>query len=550
MISDTLDGLEEVQHDYCVVGGGPAGISFALEVASLGKSVLLLESGGMSESAAQQSLSNAEIITPDLHEDMTIVVSRQLGGTSNLWAGRLVPFDPIDFRRRSYLGEVAWPIDFHEIAEHYQKASDYLTGGQMKYDDPVPGVEIPEQDFTYTRLKRYSKYPALKVYHRSVLRKSDLIDIRLNSTVIELMIDAEGQVSYLLVARPDGSRHKLPVKDIVLACGGLETTRLLLATQRASPHLFGGQDGPLGKYYMGHLTGEIADITFSDTNMEAAFDYYLDADSHYVRRRIVPSDQVQLDHELPNIAFWPVVPPISNADHRSGILSLLFLAMATKRFGSAFVAEAIRRKHVPNGVSKWPHLANLIRELPKTALYGLGFLYKRFASSPAIPGFFVPNPGHRYGLSYHSEQSPTEKSKVYLSNETDRFGLPKLVIDFQYSEDDAQAIVRAHDLLGQWLETHKIGRLDYRVPRSNAAEAVLAGAPHGTHQIGTARIGEDRFSAVVDKNLRTFDCKNLYLLSSAVFRGSGQCNPTLTIAALGIRLAKHLSAQANTEKRK
>jgi choline dehydrogenase-like flavoprotein len=53
-------------------------------------------------------------------------------------------------------------------------------------------------------------------------------------------------------------------------------------------------------------------------------------------------------------------------------------------------------------------------------------------------------------------------------------------------------------------------------------------------------MGANRHEAVVDRNLKVFDLKNLYVASSSVFPTSGQANPTLTAMAFSVRLAQHL----------
>ena len=58
---------------------------------------------------------------------------------------------------------------------------------------------------------------------------------------------------------------------------------------------------------------------------------------------------------------------------------------------------------------------------------------------------------------------------------------------------------------------------------------------------GTARMGLDPKTSVVDKDLRSHDHPNLYIAGSAVFPTTGANPPTLTIAALSLRLASHLS---------
>jgi hypothetical protein len=291
---------------------------------------------------------------------------------------------------------------------------------------------------------------------------------------------------------------------------------------------------------MGHVIGEIADIEFSTDEIDRAYDFFIDDNGSYARRRMVLSDEVILDNQLLNCAFWPVVPPVSDSRHGSGILSLVYLAFAFGPLGRAVVAEAIRIRHVPPGVAKLPHMRNVLLDFPKALAYLPGFFFKRYFQDMRLPGFFIRNPGRRYGLSYHQEQIPDPDSRVWLNDEVDALGMPRLSIDLKFRRENADALVRSHDFLAKWLVQSKLGTLSYRYPREELVNAVLAQARHGTHQIGTARMGTDRRSAVVDKNLQSFDCSNLFVVSSAVMPTSGQANPTLTIVAMAARLAEHL----------
>jgi choline dehydrogenase-like flavoprotein len=60
------------------------------------------------------------------------------------------------------------------------------------------------------------------------------------------------------------------------------------------------------------------------------------------------------------------------------------------------------------------------------------------------------------------------------------------------------------------------------------------------HQAGTARMGFDPATSVVDTNLRSHDLGNLYIADASVFPSIGAVNPALTIMALAIRLGDHL----------
>ena len=61
----------------------------------------------------------------------------------------------------------------------------------------------------------------------------------------------------------------------------------------ASPRHFGGVDGPLGRYYMGHLSGKIANILFDDPDSIDDLDFKLDEGGAYYRRRLMLTAEAQ-----------------------------------------------------------------------------------------------------------------------------------------------------------------------------------------------------------------------------------------------------------------
>jgi GMC oxidoreductase/FAD binding domain len=524
--------------DITVIGAGPAGITLALECARNGKSVLLLESGAKAHRRKAQHLSTADIVDKRTHYDMALSVARRLGGTSNLWGGRCQPLDPIDFTERDGLVGAHWPIGLADLLPFYDPACNYASCGRPIFTSSIVGPDHDEPVDMH-RLERFSRIPRFQNAHRHALSSAKM-QIHLNSTVADLVLDERGFVKEIVVVGKSGKRTVMAVKDVVIACGGLESTRMLLALQRKHPDLFGGKEGPLGRYYMGHLVGEIADVTFASDAIARSFDFFLDGHGSYVRRRMIFSDNVQRSNRLLNCSFWPVVPTISNAAHRSGPLSLAYLAITQIALSRLLVAEAVRMRHFKPEAALLPHVRNIMKDFPNTAAYLPLFIYKKYFARIRLPGLFVLNSGRRFGLSFHQEQIPDPNSRVWLNNNVDKTGVPQLSIDLKFDRRNAEALVRSHRLLKTWLEKNRIGSLHYRHPEPELEDAVLAQASHGRHQIGTARMGSHRKLAVVDANLRAFDVPNLHVLSSAVMPTSGQAGPTLTIIALAARLANHL----------
>lgn len=543
MISHGIAGLEAASYDVVVVGAGPLGISLSLELVRGGARVLLLESGGERASDERQELSRGEIVNPKVHDELEITVARRLGGTSNLWGARCQPFDPVDFADRSASLGVKWPIAYEEIAPYFPRAAAYARCGEPVFRAPQADIDAADAAVDGTRLERFSAQPAFQKAHAEALAGLPNLDVRLEATVSDIAV-VDGRIASLRVNGTDGMSIDLPVTCAVLAMGGLETTRLLLSLRRRAPELFGGEEGALGRFYMAHVIGEVADVTWTKKAVDAAYDFFLDGHGSYARRRMIPSDAAILGEELPNVSFWPVVPPVADARHGSAILSMVFLAFAIRPVGRLLVAEAIRRYHAPDGTPKLPHILNVLRNFPSALMFAPAFLKKRYLDKPRIPGFFVRSPAMTYGLSYHAEHFPSAQSRVRLNDETDAYGLPRLTVDLRFDLKDAQALLRAHQHLDAWLRRNALGAVRYRQPLEETAQAILDAATHGNHQIGLARMGEDSAGAVVDRNLECFDARGLYLATVAVFPTSGQANPTFTGVAFALRLADHLKEVA------
>ncbi|HEY1796700.1 MAG TPA: GMC oxidoreductase [Stellaceae bacterium] len=521
-------------HHVIVVGAGPAGIVQALELRRHGIPVTMLAGGGDGLDTSFQAMADAEIADPRRHAPMEVAVRRAFGGTSSLWGGRCVAFDEGDFAR-------GWPIGEAEIAPWYGRAIRYLDAGEPEFSAPLATTD-PECRFD--ELERWSEGRDLRRIHAAALEGDPGLQVQLGVVCTGLEIDAAtGKVTGVAVASRAGERAMLTARAVVLACGGLETTRLMLATQAAHPWMFGGAEGPLGRYYMGHLEGRIAEIAFAQPGADRAFDFFVDASSRYVRRRITIPATVRRQHELLNLCAWPDNPALKDPGHKSAILSLAYLSLAAPGLGGLLAPEGIRRKHLDGGVAQIPrHLGNVVRGTPEAVREATRYLYRRYAARPHLPGFFIPNAGRRYALFYHAEQAPNRDSRVRLAGTRDALGMPRLKIDLRYGEIDARSVVASHAIIDRGLRRSGLGRLDYTVPESGRLGSIMDQATDGYHQIGTARMAEDPRAGVVDGDCRVHGSANLFVASSAVFPSSGQANPTLLLTALSARLAAHLAA--------
>ena len=110
--------------------------------------------------------------------------------------------------------------------------------------------------------------------------------------------------------------------------------------------------------------------------------------------------------DLPNVAFWPIAPPIADPRHRSGALSAVALALSIPPIGRMILPELIRLRHLGGPIDWLAHTRNVAFDLPATTGFLAAFVRDRYFSRERIPGYFLRNRSRRYGLSYHAEQRP------------------------------------------------------------------------------------------------------------------------------------------------
>lgn len=141
--------------------------------------------------------------------------------------------------------------------------------------------------------------------------------------------------------------------------------------------------------------------------------------------------------------------------------------------------------------------------------------------------------GRRLGVRIFCEQLPDRANAVSLNPRVrDYFGSPVPHITYRVGRYEREALEEGRRVARRIFDA--IGVTDVR--------ATLL-SPAG-HQIGTHRMGSDPRTSVVDPNLRAHDVPNLYLVGSGCFVTGTAAPPTLTIAALAIRAAEHIAAEA------
>jgi choline dehydrogenase-like flavoprotein len=138
---------------------------------------------------------------------------------------------------------------------------------------------------------------------------------------------------------------------------------------------------------------------------------------------------------------------------------------------------------------------------------------------------------HQVGLKMVGETLPQERNTVTLAEETDGLGLPIARVTFSFCDNDKRMAAHALQFMGESLAA--------------AGGRELWNDPVDTcHLNGTARMGDDPRTSVVDADCRSWDIPNLWICDASVFPTVGGVNPSLTIQAIACRTADRIKGLA------
>jgi choline dehydrogenase-like flavoprotein len=539
-----------VRANICIVGGGPAGITLALELARIGKSVVLLESGDYTSNDDAQALNAGEVADETLHSPPDKYRQRVLGGGTSIWGGRCVPFDPIDFETRPWIGHSGWPIGYDDVQPHYAAANALCEAGEYEYDARLatPGGMRPllrgfaPRHFDVNGIERFSCPTNFGQRYQARLRSAATVRVLLRATVTRLRTSLDGtRIVNADVRNCRDIGFSVVADQFVLAMGGIETPRLLLTSDDVHSAGIGNANDLVGRYYMCHVAGTIGSLQVNGPSDTVWHGYDVAADGTYCRRRISLRPEVQASEGLGNAVFRLHHPRIADPGHRTGALSAIFLA---QKFISYEYAKRLVSDSPPTATTWLRHGLNAVSDPFSTARFLGHWLRDRTLAERKFPSIIIRPRTNRFSLDFHAEQVPNPDSRIGLGKGVDRFGNRHVRVDWHYSRQDVETVAKSFELLGDDLAEQSVGRLTLAPDEADIETVVRRDGAYGGHHIGTARMGATERSGVVDRDGKLFGVNNLYVAGSATFPTSSQANPTLTIVAMALRLANRLGAAA------
>lgn len=593
----SIISIEEAKSEYdvVIVGSGAGGGQMAYTLTLAGLKCIMLEAGRsydpvtetpMFQTAAQAPLGGSSTPDKDMgfwdatidggwevpgepytqgskdkDEQFTWWRARMMGGRTNHWGRISLRNGPYDFKpySRDGLG-FDWPISYEEVAPYYDKV-EMLIGvhgtneGMENVPDSPPGVLQPPPkarigDLLSQKAGKKLGVPVVSI-HRAVLTKpldADTIpaklhpgnkwaqgivarsmrsraacfyatacgrgcsikatyqsttvhlppaletgnlDILPNAHVREVLVGKDGKATgVLFIDKTTGKEERVNGKTVVLAASSGETVRILLNSKSARhPDGIANSSGKVGRYIMDTVASSL-------------------------KGQIPALENLPAHNEDGTGGSHVYSPWWAYEAQRKGKLD----------FARGYHIEIGSTRRMPGGNS--PVSMSYLRGLHGTKLKEEARRYYGSFISFASRGEMIPNE-HCY-----AEIDPDVK---------DKWGVPVVRWHWKWTENEMNMVMHGERTFAAMIEamggkpTRELGKTGYDIVR-----------PGGNvkHEVGGARMGEDRTDSVCNKWSQTWDVKNLFLCDASSFVSNPDKNPTLTIMAMAWRCADRIIEQS------
>lgn len=516
-----------LEADLCIIGSGPAGLSIAQEFVNTSTKVLILESGGKTEEADTQTLYDIESLGVPRVMEQREVRNRILGGSSHTWYGRCAPLEPIDYEVRDWVPHSGWPITHKDLAEYELRATTILGLGATDYGEAMrdrfhisakqalnPAL-LRDQFWQYSKVSNADRRVPRFGQHR-LPQNAPNIDILLHANVTHLLTNEAGtRVEIAEASTLAGQQVEVKAKCFVLCCGGIENSRLLLASNRQRSCGLGNENDLVGRFLMDHpgtIIGEFASLrdVYQVNQYFGDRWYYNERGKHVYDHGIALSPKIQAQEGLLNCAAF-LQPIEDQGDPWKAIKK---------------IRNDLKEKTV-NPATLISELATTLTH-PRRLIKGLNRQLNE--KRPPVQAACL------YCLV---EQQPNPNSRVTLSDTKDSLGMPISQINWQISQQEVETVERLGELIAA--EFDRLGLPKPILHKHNhELEHLRLKFRDRAHPTGTTRMSMTPETGVVDPNCKLHTVDGLYVAGTSVFPTSSHVNPTLDIIALAIRLADHL----------
>jgi choline dehydrogenase-like flavoprotein len=518
----------------CIIGGGVAGISIARELEKQGVDTCLLESGGLQPDHETRDLYRGKA-TGLNYQFADGCRARFLGGSSNCWGGWSRPLDAWDFEQRDWVPYSGWPFGLSHLEPYYRRTHEVLRLGPINFEPDYWEKAIARSDVrrmpfnsgqVRDTISQFSPPVRFGKEYRRELRNARYVRVFLYANVTQLVPDSlAGRIKEVAVQSLTGKRMRVAARIFILATGGIENARLLLASNKIFPAGLGNQHDLVGRFFMDHPRLLSGDIHFS---RKWSRNKLYDIKYHYMNSAVA----AQGVHIAAQLALTPETLKKERLLNARICFCSEFPGEGSQGAQALFrCKQALLSKDQP-GWRLRDDVLTMVKEPLNTFAYGFTRLFHPRAMIKKVSFQVIIEP------------APNPESRVSLSStQKDALGMPRVEVDWRLDAQVRRTADRSLALIASELRQSGVAEVALDPSMELHGWPTTLEAEGTWHHMGTTRMHIDEKQGVVDANAKVHGLANLYIAGSSVFPTAGANFPTITITALALRLAEHVIGQ-------
>jgi len=507
--------------DATVIGSSMAAASVVGRLLKNNKKILVIEKGSFFDRAKKSIMDIDSTFMPIKSSTREIAY----GGTSNIWMGLISEFEELEYTDRwSDNPKNLWGIDQTELKECSRRAWD-LFG--IKRSHIKKNRELESQfrlrDFTV------QKKPFRAV---SVLNNPEIVKL-LNSYAYILGEDQKG--SFVdIVSMVNQEQKRFYCKKIIVCCGGLDSTKLILNSIKENTLSLGSRSEFVGKYYMNHPRFHLGMLKNKQNQGKQFGLKSLTKGMNYLGLSL--KEEEQRKEKLNNTYFK--FSPVYHWKQSPEVQFLDILLTNRKFFLKNFLDFLFRRE-------KLIHLLYEIKfindEVYRNLLTVKNKNFFQLIFSRNLARYFFHEIGFiiyskEYSVTAFLEMVPDIENCITVRHDSKKDN--RINVSYKLSDVDKNTIdylIKKLTIFASsyGLEFQSNEQIDYTNHEFFKDVA---------HHMGGTIIDSPSYPGTVDNNLKILGCSNIYICSSSIFPTSGSVNPNNTIVGLGLRLGDHINS--------
>jgi choline dehydrogenase-like flavoprotein len=445
---------------------------------------------------------------------------RQVGGKSITWGRQTYRLSDYDFKAASRDGfDTDWPLDYAELAPYYDRVERFIgVSGQAEGLPQLPdGQFLPPMRLTCGELTMRDSIKAKFGRTLTIGR----------CAILTAPLHGRSKCHYCGPCErgcTSGSYYSSPASTLPAAAA---TGRLTLISDAVVSHIeMDDQQRCRSVAYIHRVSRKQREVfaravVLCASTLESTR-IMLNSRSTKQPNGIANSSGVLghylMDHVMGGGA-WGAIPslarvPDERAQRPNGIYIARFRNLEDRH------PDFLRGYGFQGGSSqqKWEHA------------YALGGFGKDFKSRVRTDGRWISS------LWGFGECLPRFENYVHLDEEKhDAWGIPALHVSMTFGDNERRLCRDMSETAAEMLEASGVKEVHPINDISKPGAAI--------HEVGTARMGTDPKTSVVNRWQQAHDVRNLFLMDGSVYPSSACQNPTITIMALAARASDYLIEQ-------